>query len=270
MVPALVKSLSFLLTAVQQRVIDQIFRDMAQPFPMSRLLQGDVGTGKTVIALCAMLNAVDNGCQATLMAPHRNLGGAALSQYQATGGALGCRCGFAGWGTRERPAAGVVAFRPHRSGRHCCRHPRTNPGRGRVSPPRPCGGRRATSFWRDAALCACGQRAPGRRVDHDRHPNPPDPGADSIRRPGHICGGRASAGTQISAHGPAPSGTARANLRFCRRPDTQRPPGLRDLSAGGGVGRKRTQIRCRFVRRVAERSTAGIQNWIAARPHESR
>ena len=69
LVPALVESLPFLLTAVQQRVIDQIFQDMAQPFPMSRLLQGDVGTGKTVIALCAMLTAVDNGCQATLMAP---------------------------------------------------------------------------------------------------------------------------------------------------------------------------------------------------------
>ena len=69
LVPALVKSLPFDLTRSQQRVMDEILQDMAQPFPMSRLLQGDVGTGKTIIALCAMLNAVDNGCQATLMAP---------------------------------------------------------------------------------------------------------------------------------------------------------------------------------------------------------
>ena len=69
LLPALVNSLPFDLTPAQQRVIEGILRDMAQPFPMSRLLQGDVGTGKTIIALCAMLNAVDNGRQATLMAP---------------------------------------------------------------------------------------------------------------------------------------------------------------------------------------------------------
>ena len=69
LVPALVKSLPFDLTPAQRRVIEEILQDMAQPFPMSRLLQGDVGTGKTIIALCAMLNAVDNGRQATLMAP---------------------------------------------------------------------------------------------------------------------------------------------------------------------------------------------------------
>ena len=69
LVPALVRSLPFDLTPAQQRVIDEIMRDMARPFPMSRLLQGDVGTGKTIIAMCAMLNAVDNGRQSTLMAP---------------------------------------------------------------------------------------------------------------------------------------------------------------------------------------------------------
>jgi len=57
------------LTSSQRRVIDEIKRDMASPHPMNRLLQGDVGCGKTVVAISAMLIAVENGYQAALMAP---------------------------------------------------------------------------------------------------------------------------------------------------------------------------------------------------------
>jgi ATP-dependent DNA helicase RecG len=66
---AFVGSLPFELTAAQRRVLDQIVADLAQPFPMSRLLQGDVGSGKTVVATAAMLMAVAAGKQAALMAP---------------------------------------------------------------------------------------------------------------------------------------------------------------------------------------------------------
>jgi len=61
--------LPFSLTSSQQRVIDEIMGDMAGPHPMNRLLQGDVGCGKTIVALTAMLIAVENGYQAALMAP---------------------------------------------------------------------------------------------------------------------------------------------------------------------------------------------------------
>jgi len=61
--------LPFSLTSSQQRVIDEIMGDMAGTHPMNRLLQGDVGCGKTIVALTAMLIAVENGCQAALMAP---------------------------------------------------------------------------------------------------------------------------------------------------------------------------------------------------------
>jgi ATP-dependent DNA helicase RecG len=61
--------LGFELTGAQKRVIREIFDDMMQPYPMNRLLQGDVGSGKTLVALCAMLLAVENGGQAALMAP---------------------------------------------------------------------------------------------------------------------------------------------------------------------------------------------------------
>ncbi len=65
----LVDSLPFKLTKAQIRVIKDITADMASPKPMNRLLQGDVGSGKTVVALISMLIAVENGYQAVFMAP---------------------------------------------------------------------------------------------------------------------------------------------------------------------------------------------------------
>ncbi|MEE8452470.1 MAG: ATP-dependent DNA helicase RecG, partial [Thermoguttaceae bacterium] len=59
----------FELTAGQRETIEQISADMARPMPMNRLLQGDVGSGKTVVALYAMLLAVAHGHQAVMMAP---------------------------------------------------------------------------------------------------------------------------------------------------------------------------------------------------------
>lgn len=63
------RQLGFEFTNSQKKVINEIFKDLASPRPMNRLLQGDVGSGKTVVALCAMLLAVENGYQAALMAP---------------------------------------------------------------------------------------------------------------------------------------------------------------------------------------------------------
>jgi ATP-dependent DNA helicase RecG len=59
----------FELTNAQKRVIGEIWNDMAQPHPMNRLLQGDVGSGKTIVAAAAILAAVDNQYQAAMMAP---------------------------------------------------------------------------------------------------------------------------------------------------------------------------------------------------------
>jgi ATP-dependent DNA helicase RecG len=59
----------FELTNAQKRVIHEIWNDMAQPHPMNRLLQGDVGSGKTIVAAAAILAAVDNQYQAAIMAP---------------------------------------------------------------------------------------------------------------------------------------------------------------------------------------------------------
>jgi ATP-dependent DNA helicase RecG len=66
---ALIGRLPFRLTRAQRRTWGEIERDLAQAHPMHRLLQGDVGSGKTVIAVLAALRAVENGLQAAVMAP---------------------------------------------------------------------------------------------------------------------------------------------------------------------------------------------------------
>jgi ATP-dependent DNA helicase RecG len=65
----LLTALPFALTGAQQRAWGEIAADLAQPHPMQRLLQGDVGSGKTIVAALAMLQAVEAGHQAALMAP---------------------------------------------------------------------------------------------------------------------------------------------------------------------------------------------------------
>jgi len=65
----LLSSLPFELTGAQKRVIGEIERDLVSPFPMNRLLQGDVGSGKTLVALVTALDVVESGYQVALMAP---------------------------------------------------------------------------------------------------------------------------------------------------------------------------------------------------------
>jgi ATP-dependent DNA helicase RecG len=73
-------ALAFPLTAAQTRVIGEIDADLAAPHPMHRLLQGDVGAGKTVVAVAALLAAVEGGHQGALMAPTE-----VLAEQHATG-----------------------------------------------------------------------------------------------------------------------------------------------------------------------------------------
>ena len=81
---AFLSGLPFELTSAQRRAIKEIGADMETPRPMNRLLQGDVGSGKTVVALAAALAAVQSGHQATIMAPTEVLAG----QHLHTAGQL--------------------------------------------------------------------------------------------------------------------------------------------------------------------------------------
>ena len=80
------RRLPFELTAGQREIGAQIEHDLAQPHPMNRLLQGEVGSGKTVVALRAMLRTIDSGGQAALLAPTEVL---AQQHYRSITGLLG-------------------------------------------------------------------------------------------------------------------------------------------------------------------------------------
>jgi ATP-dependent DNA helicase RecG len=75
-------ALPWTLTGAQERVWDEIRRDMAAPHPMHRLLQGDVGSGKTIVAAMGMLTAIEAGHQAALMAPTEILAEQHLMTFQ--------------------------------------------------------------------------------------------------------------------------------------------------------------------------------------------
>ncbi len=76
-------NLAFTLTTAQQRVIDEILRDIQQTVPMMRLVQGDVGSGKTIVAAAAALAAIDSGFQVALMAPTEILAEQHLQNFRA-------------------------------------------------------------------------------------------------------------------------------------------------------------------------------------------
>lgn len=82
---ALLESLPFKLTSGQKKAFAEISRDLAASHPMQRLLQGDVGCGKTIVAALAVLQAIENDCQAALMAPTEIL---AEQHYQKLSGWL--------------------------------------------------------------------------------------------------------------------------------------------------------------------------------------
>lgn len=69
LVQKLLQCLPYKLTTAQERVISEIKGDMSSPYPMNRLIQGDVGSGKTIVAFISVLTAIDNGYQAAIMAP---------------------------------------------------------------------------------------------------------------------------------------------------------------------------------------------------------
>ncbi len=103
-IEAFLATLPFELTAAQRAALDAMLEDLARPQPMARLLQGDVGSGKTVVALAAMIGAVAEGHQAVLMAPTEVL---AEQHFRTICGVLS--------GEPEPPLNGMVGvpFPPH-------------------------------------------------------------------------------------------------------------------------------------------------------------
>ena len=93
-VERLLKTLPYALTAAQRRVIKEINEDLSKVSPMNRLLQGDVGSGKTVVATLAALRAVDAGFQVALMAPTEILASQHYENLSRQLAPFGIRVGF--------------------------------------------------------------------------------------------------------------------------------------------------------------------------------
>ncbi len=92
----------FKLTGAQERAVAQIRRDLSGGHPMNRLLQGDVGSGKTIVAAYALLAAVGNRAQAALLAPTEILAEQHLRTFQRLLGGSRVRIGFLAGGLRPR------------------------------------------------------------------------------------------------------------------------------------------------------------------------
>ncbi|MBI4192507.1 MAG: ATP-dependent DNA helicase RecG [Betaproteobacteria bacterium] len=88
---ALIEQLPFELTRAQHRAIAEIRADLARPHPMQRLLQGDVGSGKTIVAALAALQAIENGHQVAIMAPTEILGEQHFNKFSGWLAALGVK-----------------------------------------------------------------------------------------------------------------------------------------------------------------------------------
>jgi ATP-dependent DNA helicase RecG len=116
LVDRIIDSLSFKLTRAQQTAFNEIIRDMESPYSMNRLLQGDVGSGKTVVAALAMAHAVASGSQAAIMVPTEILAEqhyATLNRYFAgTDTVVACLTGGTNPGERrtilEAAASGEI------------------------------------------------------------------------------------------------------------------------------------------------------------------
>jgi ATP-dependent DNA helicase RecG len=107
---ALLANLPFALTHAQQRAVDEIARDLATPHPMQRLLQGDVGSGKTIVAALAMLQAVEAGWQAALMAPTEILAEQHLRKLEAWFAPLGVKVAWLAGSQKKKAREAALAL----------------------------------------------------------------------------------------------------------------------------------------------------------------
>ncbi len=107
---AFLKKLPFKLTRAQTRAMNEVLRDVSEPHPMQRLLQGDVGSGKTIVAAIACLAAADAGWQAAVMAPTEILSEQHFRKFREWLAPLGLRIAWLHGGlTKKRKAEALKA-----------------------------------------------------------------------------------------------------------------------------------------------------------------
>ncbi len=108
---AFLERLPFRLTRAQTRAMHEVLKDLQERHPMQRLLQGDVGSGKTVVAAIACLAAVDSGAQAAVMAPTEILAEQHWRKFSEWLAPLGVRLGYVRGGLRAKEKKAMLAGR---------------------------------------------------------------------------------------------------------------------------------------------------------------
>jgi ATP-dependent DNA helicase RecG len=103
--------LPFKLTRAQTRAMNEVLRDLEEPHPMQRLLQGDVGSGKTIVAAIGCLAAVDSGAQAVVMAPTEILSEQHYRKFSEWLAPLGVRLGYLRGGMRKKEKSEMLKGR---------------------------------------------------------------------------------------------------------------------------------------------------------------
>ena len=264
--------LPYELTKAQRRALAVIVADMAGPFPMHRLLQGDVGSGKTVVALAALLAAVQSGHQGALMVPTEVLAEQHFAAVRALLGDLEGPGGMGGGEVRVELLTSRVKGKARAGG---ARGPGLGRGRRRRRDARPVdrggglrlprrgGDRRATPLRGGAAGHVAGQghrRRPGpARHDGDAHsahrrhgdlrrPRPDHPRRNATRPPARH---DRVAPRRCARRGPARLGP-RARGGGGGSPGLRGVPAGQRLTAGGG------QVRQRGVRAADGGELAGL------------
>jgi hypothetical protein len=201
------KSLPFALTGAQARVYAQLRHDLAQPHPMLRLVQGDVGSGKTVVAALAAMLAVEGKRQAALMAPTELLAEQHLVNLRGWLEPLGVRVAWlAGKVTGKARASVLAAVASGEAQVVVGTHALMQEG---VAVQRPRAGdrRRATSFRR-APAPGLARQGRGRRqrsapTGDDGHADPAHARDGRLRRPRRLGDRRTPARPHAGADGRA-------------------------------------------------------------------
>ncbi len=191
----LARLLPFRLTEAQKRVLREIGADLRSPHPMHRLLQGDVGSGKTIVALLTILVAVENGCQGALMVPteiladqhYRNIG--KLLDLKGAGYRRALLTGSTGAAARRKTLLGLADGTIEIAvGTHALFEPGVEFRRLALVV---VDEQHRFGVLQRAALAGKGG-ATG-RLGHDRHADPAVAGAHAVRRPRPLGDRRAAA-----------------------------------------------------------------------------
>ena len=232
-------ALPYTLTGAQQQALGEIDADLASPHRMLRLLQGDVGSGKTVVALLAMLNAVEAGAQAALLAPTDILARQHLATIEPLAAAAGVSLALLTGRDRAKTRAPILrgladGTLPLIVGTHALLQ--------------------EDVVFKDLAFAVVDEQHrfgveqrlaladKGRQAhlaDHDRNADTAHPDDDGLWRSRRLATDGKAAGAQAHRHPRRAAGTARRGDRRGSPGDFRRGARLLGLSAGRRIRRKR-------------------------------